>query len=196
MAMISSEELGDIEAVDTVAPMSSKSDMIVKHVKKSVLRLTSIPQAIAGSLADPISDYGHRIRRVDTLAKIVVFSAWNETLDVLQQAFHRNSIKYVKLEQGSGAAREGLVRSFIEDPTIAAFLLHTKSQSAGLNLTCAQYVFLVEPLLHPSLEIQAVARVHRIGQKHETNVFQYYVTDSVDERVAELRAVSGTRLQA
>lgn len=132
-----------------------------------------------------------RIRRDDPLAKVVIFSAWNEALQVLMQAFSRNSVGFVRLEQGSGgAARERIVSSFIEEPSIAAFFLHTKSQSAGLNLTCAQYVFLVEPLLHPSLEIQAVARVHRIGQKSETTVFQYFVADSVDERVAELRAVS------
>lgn len=49
---------------------------------------------------------------------------------------------------------------------------------------------LVEPLVHSAVELQAVGRVHRIGQTKETCVFQYYVANTVDQRVAELRGVS------
>ncbi|KAM0747530.1 hypothetical protein T439DRAFT_328769 [Meredithblackwellia eburnea MCA 4105] len=156
---IATDELAEIEMVETVAPLSSKSDMIVKHVKL--------------------------IRRTDPTAKIVIFSAWIEALSILMQAFTRNGVQYVRLE--GGGKKESVVTKFINDPTVAAFFLHTKSQAAGLNLICAQYVFLVEPLLHPSLELQAVGRIHRIGQSKETRVFQYFVRDSVDERLAELR---------
>ena len=54
------------------------------------------------------------------------------------------------------------------------------------TLTAASYVFLVEPLLEPALETQAIARVHRIGQKRKTTVFQYIIPDTVDERLALL----------
>lgn len=82
----------------------------------------------------------YSIRRQDPLAKVVIFSAWTESLQILMQAFFRNSIEYVRLEQAGANKREGVVRDFVENPSIAAFFLHTKSQSAGLNLTCAQYV--------------------------------------------------------
>lgn len=52
----------------------------------------------------------------------------------------------------------------------------------------------MEPLLHGSVENQAVGRVHRIGQTRTTTVFQYYIQDTVDQRVAELRARQGTSL--
>lgn len=77
---------------------------------------------------------------------------------------------------------------------IAAFLLHTKSQAAGLTLVRAEHVILVEPLLHPALELQAVGRVHRIGQNKSTSVWQYAVADTVDMRIAELRARQGSSL--
>ncbi|SCZ87292.1 BZ3500_MvSof-1268-A1-R1_Chr2-2g04758 [Microbotryum saponariae] len=179
-----------IEAVDTYQPLSTKSDLLVKHVKY--------------------------IRNENPNAKVVVFSAWQESLMILMQAFVRNGIEFVSIDSNKGK-KEALVKRFVEDPHIAAFFLvscsrprnpvvtlltlqaacgqqNTKSQSAGLTLTCARYVFLVEPVLHPSLEIQAVARVHRIGQTARTAVYQYYVSDSVDQRVAELRGRQGTSL--
>ena len=92
---------------------------------------------------------------------------------------------------------------FKENPDIAVFILHAQSQAAGLvrvlscaamaklisgmqNLISAQYVMLVEPLLQPALELQAIARIHRIGQTQNTTVFQYVVNDTVDERIALL----------
>ncbi|KAM0786243.1 hypothetical protein ACM66B_007043 [Microbotryomycetes sp. NB124-2] len=170
---ISQDELDEIDAVATAAPFSSKSNFIVKHLR--------------------------HIRSNDPTAKIVLFSAWQDSLDILCRAFSSNGIRFVRLEGSSSASgtklrKEESVRQFVENPDVAVFLLHTKSQSAGLNLTCAKFVFLVEPLLHPSLEIQAVARVHRIGQKNDTKVYQYFVADSVDQRVAELRARNKTSL--
>lgn len=53
-------------------------------------------------------------------------------------------------------------------------------------MTAASYVILVEPLLEPALETQAIARVHRVGQKRKTTVFQYIIPDTVDERIALL----------
>ncbi|KAK4049943.1 hypothetical protein OIV83_003767 [Microbotryomycetes sp. JL201] len=166
---MSEGEFDEIDSVATAAPFSSKSNFIVKHLRY--------------------------IRSKDPTAKIVLFSAWQDSLDILCRAFSSNGIKFVRLEgSGNRLRKEEAVRQFVEDPDVAVFLLHTKSQSAGLNLTVARYVCLVEPLLHPSLEIQAVARVHRIGQKNDTTVYQYFVSDSVDQRVAELRARNNTSL--
>ncbi|GAA5983366.1 hypothetical protein JCM11641_006047 [Rhodosporidiobolus odoratus] len=169
LSTIDEYELDRIREIETVAPLSSKSDLIVKALK--------------------------HIRRREPEAKIVIFSAWQEALSLLMEAFTRNGVKYVRLEGATGKGKkEGVVKRFQEDPDIAAFFLHTRSQSAGLNLTAARYVFLVEPLLHPSLELQAVARVHRIGQRYQTVVHQFVVSETVDERVAELRARQGTSL--
>ncbi|CEQ41752.1 SPOSA6832_03505 [Sporobolomyces salmonicolor] len=169
LAELDQAEIDRIREIETTVPLSSKSDFIVKHVKL--------------------------LRRRDPEAKIVIFSAWQDALQLLMEAFSRNGIQYVRLEGASGKGKkEGVVKRFINDPDIAAFFLHTKSQSAGLTLTNAQYVMLVEPLLQPSLELQAVARVHRIGQTKETTVFQYTVNDTPDKRVAELRARQNTSL--
>lgn len=136
LQVIQTEEAAAIARVGTVSPLSSKTDFLVKHVKL--------------------------LRQRDPLAKIVLFSAFTEALAVVMQAFARNAIGFCRLE--ANGKKEAVVQRFVEDPSVAVFLLHSRSQSAGLNLTCAQYVMLVEPLLHPALELQAVGRVHRIGQ--------------------------------
>ena len=66
------------------------------------------------------------------------------------------------------------------------FLLHAKAQSSGLNLVNATHVILAEPLLNTALELQAIARVHRIGQHRPTTVWQYLINGTVEEHIYEL----------
>jgi len=69
---------------------------------------------------------------------------------------------------------------------IEVFLLHAKAQASGLTLVEASNVFLCEPLVNTGLELQAIARVHRIGQQRETRVWLYIIANSVEESVLAL----------
>ncbi|KAK9810496.1 hypothetical protein WJX72_011793 [[Myrmecia] bisecta] len=71
-------------------------------------------------------------------------------------------------------------------PPVQTLLLLVKQGANGLNLTEAQHVVLVEPLLDPAVEAQAVGRVHRIGQQHETFVHRFVVEASVEQNVHRL----------
>jgi E3 ubiquitin-protein ligase SHPRH len=73
-----------------------------------------------------------------------------------------------------------------KDPYIEAFLLDAKSDSSGLNLVNATYVFLCEPLINPAIELQAIARVHRIGQQRPTTIFMYLVDNTVEEAIYDI----------
>jgi len=66
------------------------------------------------------------------------------------------------------------------------FLLHARAHSSGLNLVNASHVFLCEPILNTALELQAIARVDRIGQQHETTVWLYIVQGTVEESIYNL----------
>lgn len=65
-------------------------------------------------------------------------------------------------------------------------MLHGKAQSSGLNLINATHVFLCEPLINTAIELQAIARVHRIGQLRPTTVWMYLVSGTVEESIYEL----------
>lgn len=64
--------------------------------------------------------------------------------------------------------------------------MHAEAQSSGLNLVNATHVFLCEPLVNTAIELQAIARVHRIGQRRPTTVWMYLVSDTVEQSIYEL----------
>ena len=69
---------------------------------------------------------------------------------------------------------------------IECFFLHARAHSSGLNLVNATHVFLCEPLINTALELQAIARVHRIGQYHPTTVWMYIVEDTVEKAIYDI----------
>lgn len=120
------------------------------------------------------------LRESDPGAKSVVFSQYKEFLDVLATAFHRYRIGFTSFDKANGIA------SFKGDPGKEVFLLHARAHASGLNLVNANHVFLCEPLLNTALELQAIARVDRIGQQHETTVWLYIVDGTVEQSIYNL----------
>lgn len=82
--------------------------------------------------------------------------------------------------------RKGGIDRFKSDPSKEVFLLHARAHASGLNLTNANHVFLCEPLLQTALELQAIARVDRIGQKHATTVWLYLIDGTVEESIYDI----------
>ena len=69
---------------------------------------------------------------------------------------------------------------------VECFLLHAKAHSSGLNLVNATHVFLCEPLINTAIELQAIARVHRIGQYRPTTVWMYLISGTVEESIYDI----------
>lgn len=113
-------------------------------------------------------------------AKSIVFSQYADFLAVLGLAFSRHGIGYTSFDKPNG------VTDFKEDASIEVFLLQARAHASGLNLTNAAHVFLCEPLVNTALELQAIARVHRIGQEQETTVWLYIVDGTVEESIYNL----------
>ncbi|OAR01007.1 hypothetical protein LLEC1_02176 [Akanthomyces lecanii] len=120
------------------------------------------------------------LRESDPGAKSIIFSQYRDFLTVLHNAFRRFRIGFASIDEVDGISR------FKTDPAAECFLLHARAHSSGLNLVNASHVFLCEPLLHTALELQAIARVDRIGQQHETTVWLYLVSGTVEESIYNL----------
>jgi len=99
---------------------------------------------------------------------------------VLRTAFTRHQIGFTAFADARG------IEEFKANPGIECFLLHARAHSSGLNLVNANHVILCEPLLNTALELQAIARVDRIGQQHETTVWLYIVDGTVEESIYNL----------
>lgn len=133
-----------------------------------------------GTKIDTLSRHILWLREHDAGAKAIVFSQYREFLDVLSTAFKQFGIGFSRM----GTA--GAINRFKQDASVEVFLLDAKTDSSGLNLVNAQYVFLAEPLINTAIELQAIARVHRIGQQRPTTVYMYLTSDTVEEAIYEI----------
>jgi len=109
--------------------------------------------------------------------KILVFSQFNDVLNVLSISLKLNAISYLQFTSTK------ILQQFRQDPNITVLLMPLGKGANGLNLTEAQHVILVEPQLHRSVELQAIARVRRLGQKYNTYVYRFIVNDTAEEVV-------------
>jgi E3 ubiquitin-protein ligase SHPRH len=133
-----------------------------------------------GTKIDMIARHLLWIRANDPGAKSIIFSQFSDFFSVLREAF-----KKWKIGSTSIAERDGIQR-FKTDNTVECLLLDAKSDSSGLTLVNATYVFLCEPLINPAIELQAISRVHRIGQKRGTTVFMYLAAGTVEEAIYDI----------
>ncbi|XP_052087534.1 E3 ubiquitin-protein ligase SHPRH-like [Mytilus californianus] len=122
-----------------------------------------------------------KIHHKDPEAKILVFSTWTDVLNVLSTALTENNVEHRMLYHGAKFQQN--LASFKEDKHITALLLPIQSGSNGLNLIEATYVILVEPILNPAQELQAIGRVHRIGQTRPTEVHRFLVRATIEQKM-------------
>ncbi|KAM7211076.1 SNF2 family N-terminal domain containing protein [Rhypophila decipiens] len=126
------------------------------------------------------------IERLDKSVKCVVFSNWRMTLNVVKAGFDKANISSLRFDgQVPHRERQGVLDKFRNDPSIRVLLLTLSCGAVGLTLTNATRAYLMEPHWNPTIEDQALARIHRIGQKQEVTTIRFYVRDSFEENVVK-----------
>ena len=118
--------------------------------------------------------------------KALVFSQFTSMLAIVREHLDRAGITYEYLD-GQTRDRKQRVERFQSDPDCGAFLISLKAGGLGLNLTAADYVFLLDPWWNPAIEAQAIDRAHRLGQKRNVFAYRLIVRDTVEEKIAELQ---------
>jgi SNF2 family DNA or RNA helicase len=119
--------------------------------------------------------------------KALVFSQFTSLLSLVRSRLDRDGVPYEYLD-GSTSDRQERVERFQSDPACPFFLLSLKAGGVGLNLTAADYVFILDPWWNPAAEAQAVDRAHRIGQDKQVFVYRLLCKDTVEEKIAALQA--------
>jgi len=111
-----------------------------------------------------------------------------KALPVTPVSFEKKNIKFSYLDGSTRMSdRKHVVENFQENPDIRAFLISLKAGGLGLNLTEADYVFIVDPWWNPAAEMQAIDRTHRIGQEKNIFVYKAITKDSIEEKILELQ---------
>jgi non-specific serine/threonine protein kinase len=120
--------------------------------------------------------------------KALVFSQFLGMLALIKERLDKLGVKYEYFD-GSTAApdREKAIQSFQNDESVRVFLISLKAGGVGLNLTAADYVYIVDPWWNPAVEQQAIDRTHRIGQ--DKNIFAYRMIckDTIEDKIIQLQ---------
>lgn len=120
--------------------------------------------------------------------KLLVFSQFTQMLQIIKEEFEKAGITYCYLDgKTSLNKRKEQVTQFQEDEGVKAFLISLKAGGVGLNLTVADYVYLVDPWWNPAAEQQAIDRAHRIGQKRKVFAYKMICKDTVEEKILRLQ---------
>lgn len=118
--------------------------------------------------------------------KALVFSQFTSLLALVRRRLDAAKVPYEYLD-GKTRDRAAKVERFQNDPDCKLFLISLKAGGLGLNLTAAEYVYLLDPWWNPAVESQAIDRAHRIGQDKPVFAYRLIARDTVEEKVLELQ---------
>lgn len=164
------------------------------HVLEALLRLRQTachpglvdPEQRAHGSAKLDALFEHLEQALDEGHKALVFSQFTTLLAVVRRRLEEAGIAYAYLD-GRTRRRAEPVRRFQQDPDCRVFLVSLKAGGQGLNLTAADYVFLLDPWWNPAVEAQAIDRAHRIGQSRPVFAYRIVARDTIEEKILELQ---------
>jgi SNF2 family DNA or RNA helicase len=134
-----------------------------------------------------LEDISHMVKStVSEGHKVLIFSQFVRHLGIVKAFLEEEKIPFAYLD-GATVDRQKQVTSFQENPDIKVFLISLKAGGVGLNLTKAEYVFMLDPWWNPAVEAQAIDRAHRIGQKNKVIIYKFITRNSVEEKIMALQ---------
>ncbi len=123
---------------------------------------------------------------IDEGHKVIVFSQFTSFLSILRRRLDAIPTTYEYLD-GRTTDRQARVTRFQEDESCRLFLVSLKAGGQGLNLTAADYIYILDPWWNPAVEAQAVDRAHRIGQTRPVFAYRLIARDTVEEKILSLQ---------
>ena len=164
------------------------------HVLEALLRLRQAachPALLGREWDGPSSKLQLLIDELDEVVesghRALIFSQFTSLLALVRKELDRAGLSYAYLD-GTTRNREEVVEQFQSDAGPPVFLISLKAGGVGLNLTAADYVFLLDPWWNPAVEAQAIDRTHRIGQEKPVVAYRLIARDTVEEKILELQA--------
>ena len=174
------------------SPTGKRNMMLLRGL--TILRqLANHPQLVENDYAGSSGKFKTVTRMLENALeekhKILVFSQFVRHLALFKTYCDQNSLPYFYLDgQTPTQERVHLVEQFNGSKNVNLFFISLKAGGLGLNLTSADYVFLLDPWWNPAVEAQAIDRAHRIGQKQKVISYRFITQDTVEEKIVTLQA--------
>ncbi len=169
----------------------NKSSFLILEALMKLRQICDSPALLSDD-----ADYGNESAKLDEITreieenasnhKILIFSQFLKMLDLIKAHLEKNNIPYEYLD-GQTTDRADRVNRFQNDSNCRVFLMSLKAGGVGLNLTEADYVYLIDPWWNPAVEAQAIDRTHRIGQTKKVFAYKMICKDSVEEKILLLQ---------
>ncbi|MBC7919995.1 MAG: ATP-dependent helicase [Ferruginibacter sp.] len=168
----------------------SRSQLVLLQGLTKLRQLANHPKMVNPDYEGDSGKLKDVIHRLETAIaeghKILVFSQFVKHLAILRAYLDENKLRYAYLD-GATRARHEPVGLFQTDARVSVFLISLRAGGLGLNLTAADYVFILDPWWNPAIEAQAIDRAHRIGQENKVFTYKFITQHTVEEKILALQ---------
>lgn len=168
----------------------NKSQIILLQGLTKLRQIANHPKMVdpnytgtSGKLEDVLEMMNNAIAKKH---KILIFSQFVKHLALVKAELKKQKIEFAYLD-GSTKSRQQEVESFQENENLHVFLISLKAGGLGLNLTAADYVFILDPWWNPAVEAQAIDRAYRMGQKNTVHTYKFITKNTVEEKILKLQ---------
>jgi len=169
-----------------------RSSLMVLQALTRLRQIANHPDLLEDYEGEDSGKFSEVYRDIESVVseghKVLVFSSFVKHLDLFRSRLENDGIGYAYLtgSRNQGQRKEA-IQKFQENPGCPLFLISLKAGGVGLNLTAADYVFILDPWWNPAAEMQAINRAHRIGQENRVFVYRFISSDSIEEKIQSLQ---------
>lgn len=169
-----------------------KSSMIVLQALTRLRQIANHPALVEDLNGIDSGKFTEVYRDIESVVseghKALIFSSFVRHLDLFKNRLEEDDIPYAYLTGTQNRQqREKAVQKFQQGMECPLFLISLKAGGVGLNLTAADYVFILDPWWNPAAEMQALNRAHRIGQRNNVFVYRFISNDTIEEKIQRLQ---------
>lgn len=177
-----------LHAIDEIGV--EKSSMLVINALTRLRQIANHPQMVDNTYVEDSGKFEEVALSLENMFqeghKVLIFSSFVKHLELFRNFFDERQWQY-SLLTGSTRNREEVVNNFQNSTDTKFFLISLKAGGVGLNLTAADYVFILDPWWNPAAEMQAINRAHRIGQTNNVFVYRFISAETIEEKILKLQ---------
>ncbi|KAJ3106878.1 hypothetical protein HDU97_005365 [Phlyctochytrium planicorne] len=158
-------------------PLDSQSTLDMRYSSKVIALIQNLVSVREKAMLDG-----------EVCPKSVVFSQWTNLLDLISPALVEAGFTFSRVDgKMNRNERSNAINRFKQEPECQILLLSLKAGGVGLNLTAANWVYIMEPYWNPAVEQQAIDRVHRMGQTRVVNTVRFISHGTIENNIIELQ---------